>query len=114
MAAVAIAPYIIRWGPDGLVATPRYPAGSVVLAGLILGGRQSKHGPDSFGVALGGHCYDTWRRGGYRTPWGADETFWPRWLARDCPTLAVHVIGGVALARGRHRAPGVTLPKQPP
>src|SRR5262249_31257135 len=42
---------------------------------------------------LGGHHYDTWRRGADRKPWNADETFWPLWLARDCETLAVYVIG---------------------
>src|SRR5215470_358682 len=32
---------------------------------------------------LGGHAYDTWRRN------GDDKTFWPVWLARDIPGLAV-------------------------
>ena len=41
---------------------------------------------------LGGHHYDTWRRGADK-PWSADETFWPLWLARDCEILAVYVIG---------------------
>jgi tetratricopeptide (TPR) repeat protein/pimeloyl-ACP methyl ester carboxylesterase len=42
---------------------------------------------------LGGHHFDTWRRGGRRTAWTADDTFWPRWLARDCKGIAVYSIG---------------------
>lgn len=42
---------------------------------------------------LGGHHYDTWRCGAANEPWNVDETFWPLWLARDCQTLAVWVIG---------------------
>jgi tetratricopeptide (TPR) repeat protein len=58
---------------------------------------------------LGGHSYDTWRRGDYRTPWDCDETFWPRWLERDCPTLAVHVIGhAAAVSRWRGTAMHLT------
>jgi triacylglycerol esterase/lipase EstA (alpha/beta hydrolase family) len=30
---------------------------------------------------LGGHAYDTWRRG------AGDNTFWPAWLSRDIPGL---------------------------
>src|SRR5262245_55941336 len=41
---------------------------------------------------LGGNHYDTWRCGANK-PWSADNTFWPLWLARDCETLAVWVIG---------------------
>ena len=41
---------------------------------------------------LGGHHHDTWRCSADK-PWSADETFWPLWLARDCGTLAVYVIG---------------------
>jgi tetratricopeptide (TPR) repeat protein len=41
---------------------------------------------------LGGNHYDTWRCGANKS-WSADETFWPLWLARDCETLAVYVIG---------------------
>jgi tetratricopeptide (TPR) repeat protein len=33
---------------------------------------------------LGGHVYDTWRRG------ADDDTFWPLWLARDVEGLAVY------------------------
>jgi pimeloyl-ACP methyl ester carboxylesterase len=42
---------------------------------------------------LGGDHYDTWRRNTKRKPWKMDDTFWPLWLARDCETLAVYVIG---------------------
>jgi hypothetical protein len=42
---------------------------------------------------LGGHPYNTWRRGDVNTAWSADETFWPLWLERDCNSLAVYVIG---------------------
>jgi pimeloyl-ACP methyl ester carboxylesterase len=36
---------------------------------------------------LGGHHHNTWRFG------TVDETFWPLWLARERPKLAVYVIG---------------------
>ena len=36
--------------PHHLVSAPRYPAGSVDLAGLVLGGCQSKHRPDGLGA----------------------------------------------------------------
>jgi tetratricopeptide (TPR) repeat protein/pimeloyl-ACP methyl ester carboxylesterase len=41
---------------------------------------------------LGGHAYNTWRRGANSTEWAADPTFWPLWLARDCKRLAVYSI----------------------
>jgi tetratricopeptide (TPR) repeat protein len=34
---------------------------------------------------LGGHVYNTWRR-------GADDTFWPVWLAQDVEGLAVYAL----------------------
>ena len=42
---------------------------------------------------LGGHHYDTWRRGEASQAWDADPTFWPNWLARDCEGVAVYSIG---------------------
>jgi pimeloyl-ACP methyl ester carboxylesterase len=41
---------------------------------------------------LGGHAYDTWRRGGGKRS-QLDETFWPLWLVNEDPTLAAYVIG---------------------
>jgi pimeloyl-ACP methyl ester carboxylesterase len=57
-------------GPDG------EPSSSVLLV----------HG-------LGGHHYNTWRRGAAQEPWNVDETFWPLWLSRDRQAVAVYVIG---------------------
>ncbi|MFN0191383.1 MAG: hypothetical protein ACKVP5_05305, partial [Aestuariivirga sp.] len=39
---------------------------------------------------LGGHPYDTWRRGKY------DGSFWPVWLAQDVPGLATWTLGYAA------------------
>src|SRR5262249_44118194 len=44
--------------PHHLVSTPRYCAGSIVLAGLILGRRQSKHCSDCLGVPEAGRYID--------------------------------------------------------
>src|SRR6516162_5027480 len=41
-----------------LISAPRYPAGSVVLAGLILAGCQSKYRPDRLGVPEAGRHID--------------------------------------------------------
>jgi hypothetical protein len=35
---------------------------------------------------LGGHAYDTWRRG------PGTESFWPDWLSRDIPGLSAWVL----------------------
>jgi hypothetical protein len=35
---------------------------------------------------LGGHAYDTWRRGAY------DQSFWPRWLAEDIEGVSVYTL----------------------
>jgi len=60
---------------------------------------------------LGGHHYDTWRCGAHGKPWNTDETFWPRWLARDCEQLAVYVIGYEAPV-SRLRGSAMHLPDQ--
>jgi len=39
-----------------------------------------------FAHGLGGHAYDTWRRG------VDDGTFWPLWLATDVEGVAVHTL----------------------
>jgi hypothetical protein len=44
--------------PHHLVATPRYPTGSVDLAGLVPEGCQSEHRPDSLGVSESGGYVD--------------------------------------------------------
>ena len=47
---------------------------------------------------LGGHPYDTWRRG--RTDVNTDNTFWPRWLAQDIEGLDVYSLAYGASATG--------------
>ncbi|MEH2488653.1 esterase/lipase family protein [Bradyrhizobium sp. AZCC 2230] len=58
---------------------------------------------------LGGHHYDTWRLEVGRKPWNLDETFWPAWLARDCASLAIYVVGyNAAVSRLRGTAMHLT------
>jgi N-acetyl-anhydromuramyl-L-alanine amidase AmpD len=40
---------------------------------------------------LGGHPYDTWRRG--KSDVNDDPTFWPKWLVEDVPGSIVYTIG---------------------
>lgn len=47
---------------------------------------------------LGGHPYDTWRRGPGKAE--DDVTFWPRWLAEETPGSTVYTIGYSASAAG--------------
>jgi tetratricopeptide (TPR) repeat protein/pimeloyl-ACP methyl ester carboxylesterase len=42
---------------------------------------------------LGGHHYDTWRRGAESEAWSTDPTFWPLWLRRDLKDVALYSIG---------------------
>jgi len=47
---------------------------------------------------LGGHPYDTWRRGTGDV--NNDDTFWPRWLAEDIKGLDIYTLGYEASAAG--------------
>ncbi len=50
----------------------------------------TKRGNVVFVHGIGGHPYDTWRRG------ADDKTFWPLWLAQDVKGLAVYSLGYVS------------------
>ena len=41
---------------------------------------------------LGGHAYDTWRRGARRREAPEDVTFWPLWLAEDLDGISVYTL----------------------
>jgi tetratricopeptide (TPR) repeat protein len=41
---------------------------------------------------LGGHAYDTWRRGTRRREAPEDVTFWPLWLAEDLDGISVYTL----------------------
>ncbi|QCI67676.1 esterase/lipase family protein [Phreatobacter stygius] len=56
----------------------------------IAGWSGDKRGNVVFVHGLGGHPYDTWRRK------HDNSTFWPLWLAKDVPGLAVYSLGYVS------------------
>jgi hypothetical protein len=61
---------------------------------------------------LGGHAYDTWRRGVGKQS-SPDETFWPRWLVDDCAALAVYVTGYDAPSRACVERPCISQIRLP-
>ncbi|MDP2803231.1 MAG: N-acetylmuramoyl-L-alanine amidase [Phreatobacter sp.] len=57
-----------------------------------------RRGTVIFVHGLGGHPYDTWRRG--TGPVASDDTFWPKWLAEGISGIEVYTLGYEATPSG--------------